>query len=228
MPMENPWTELPRRRPYVLPEDREAVRAHAGSPRVKKDPGQYGLHTELLPTPFIGNPKARVVLLNLNPGYDEQDEADYRGRGFREAAIRNLTHEADGMAFFPIDPRFSATSSYRWWTGKLRWLIAEAGLEAVADGVFCVQAYPYHSRKFAESVAVPSQRYTEALLRERIRRRALVIGMRRRRYWETAEPKLESYGSAHWLNSPQNVALSPKNLDAFGEVVSALKRRRRR
>ena len=226
--MQNPWRELPTRKPYVLPGDRQAVRAHANRSKVKKNPASYGLHTELLPTPFIGNPKARVVLLNLNPGYSAQDEADYRKRGFRKAAIQNLTHEVDGMPFFPIDPRFSETSSYDWWMGKLHWLIDEVGLERVANGIFCVQAYPYHSNKFAESVTVPSQRYTEALLKERINRRAFVIGMRRRRYWETVEPRLESYGSAHWLNSPQNVSLSPKNLNAFDEVVTALKRWRRK
>ena len=225
--MENPWTGLPRRKPYVLPEDREAVRAHAGSRQVVKDPEKYGLHTELLPTPFIGNPKARVVLLNLNPGYAEQDEADYRERRFHKAAIQNLTHEVGELQFFPIDPRFSATSSYDYWMGKLRWLIDKVGLEAVADGVFCVQAYPYHSREFARSVAVPSQRYTEALLRERIRRRALVIGMRARRHWEATEPKLESYGTI-WLRNPRNPTLSPGNLDGFDEVAAALSRRRRR
>ena len=226
--MENPWTALPKRSPYVLPMDREAVEAHADSSQVRKYPEKYGLHTDLPPTPFIGNQKARVVLLNLNPGYAEQDVEDYGKRGFRKAAIQNLTHEVDGAAFFPIDPRFSATSSYGYWTSKLRCLIEECGYEAVADGVFCVQAYPYHSSKFAKSVAVPSQRYTEALLKERIGRRALVIGMRARWYWESAVPKIASYRSVYWLNSHYNVALSPNNLNGFGKVVAALKRGRRR
>ena len=224
--MENPWAALPKRSPYVLRMDREAVESHADSPQVRKDPEKYGLHTDLLPTPFIGNPKARVVLLNLNPGYAEQDEEDYRRRGFRKAALQNLTHEADGAAFFPIDPQFSTTSSYGYWMGKIHWLIEECGYEAVADGIFCVQAYPYHSLKFAKSVAVPSQRYTEALLKDRMRRHALVIGMRARWHWESFVPGIASYASVYWLNSPQNASLSPDNLDGFGEVVAALKRRR--
>ena len=221
--MENPRAELPEREPYVLSEDRKAVEAHARSRQVLNDRERYALRTELLPTPFLGNPRASVVLLNLNPGFDERDRIDYADPAFREAALRNLTHGVEGHAFFPIDPRFRETSSYDWWMGKLRWLIEDAGLGAVSNGVFCVQAYPYHSREFAESVAVPSQHYTEALLVERIEAGAIVIGMRRRRYWEKAVPQIASYASAHWLRNPRNPTLSPGNFDGFGEVVSALR-----
>lgn len=226
--MENPWAGLPKREPYVLGEDRRAVEAHAHSRQVLNDRERYALRTELLPTPFLGNPRASVVLLNLNPGFDERDRVDYADPAFREAALRNLTHEVEGHAFFPIDPRFRETSSYGWWMGKLRWLVEDAGLGAVSNGVFCVQAYPYHSREFAESVAVPSQRYTEALLAERIEAGAIVIGMRRRRYWEQAAPRLASYASAHWLRNPRNPTLSPGNFDGFGEAVSALRQGHRR
>lgn len=226
MPGENPWSKLPNRRPYVLPIDREAVQAHARSGSVARAPEKFGLHTELLPTPFIGNPNARVVILNLNPGFSEQDESDYSKRAFRGAALQNLTHKADGLAFFPVDPKFSSTSSYDWWHKKLRWLIEDVGIDAVGNGIFCVQAYPYHSREFARTVDVPSQRYTESILQERMRRRALVIGMRARRDWESAVPRLESYDSAHWLKNARNPTLSPGNLDCYDEIVSALKRKR--
>ena len=227
MAAENPWADLPKRRPYVLPMDRDAIAAHARSRRVANAPKKFGLHTELLPTPFVGNPKARVVILNLNPGFSEEDGADYAKPAFRKAAIENLTHEVDGPAFFPIDPRFRTTSLYEWWIKKLRWLIEAVGFEAVADGVFCVQAYPYHSREFAKGTDVPSQAYTRSILLERMRSKAFVVGMRAKRDWEAAVPELESYAAVHWLRNARNPTFSPGNLDCYDEVVSALRRRKR-
>ena len=45
----------------MLPEDLEAVEAYAGRPAVAGDPEQYGLHTELLPTPFNGDATIAVA-----------------------------------------------------------------------------------------------------------------------------------------------------------------------
>lgn len=224
--MDNPWGSLPKRRPYVLPMDRDAVAAHARRPQVMRATDKFGLHTELLPVPFIGNPKARVIILNLNPGFSDRDAGDFSTTAFRKATIQNLTHEVEGPAFFAIDPEFKATSTYEWWWAKLRWLIDDVGLDAVADGIFCVQAYPYHSREFAKGPDAPSQRYTNSILLEQIRRRALVVGMRARRDWEAAIPRLQSYGAVHWLNNPRNPTLSPGNLDCYADVVAALRRRR--
>lgn len=183
----------------------------------------FSLRTELPPVPFIGNPKARVVVLSLNPGFSEQDAADHQIRAFWEAVIGNLTHEVAGSVFFPIDPRFETTAAYRWWTQKLRPLIEDVDFASVDNGVFCVEAYPYHSRKLAGRPDVPSQAYTRSLLLERIAEGAFIIGMRSRRHWETAVPELQSYSAVHWLRNPQNPTISPRNLDRYDDLVSVLK-----
>src|SRR5215217_6664866 len=64
----NPWMQL-REAPWVLPQDKVAVGKHN-----KRYQGTaYELRLELRPEPFIGAPAAPVWLLNLNPGFDEDD-----------------------------------------------------------------------------------------------------------------------------------------------------------
>ena len=205
--MDNPWAELPERPPYVLPMDREDVEAHERRLRTLGAAARerFRLHHELPPTPFLGDPAAPVVLLNLNPGFSEQDEADYALPPFRRAAIENLTHGIRGTPFFTIDPRFSETSSYRWWRSRLRAPIEAAAAGSAGRNLFCVQAFPYHSAGFDSWLwdppsklydLFPSQRYTAQLLSAAIDRDALIVGLRSgqeaRRYWQASVPALKS------------------------------------
>ena len=223
--MENPWTGLPGHEPYVLPEDLEAVGAYAGRRAVAGDPEQYGLHTELPPTPFIGDPSAPVVLLSRNPGFDVQDARDYREPEFHDAAIRNLTHEAGGLPFFAIDPRFGHTASYRWWRSMLGNLVRDTSTETVARGVFCVQAFPYHSRGLPGTIpALPSQGYANGLLARALDRGAFVVGMLARAHWEKAVPGLGSNSRVHWLRSARAGTVSSGNLDRYHALVLELRR----
>ena len=105
----------------------------------------YEIHDELLPTPYLGDPLAPVVLLSRNPGFSDRDEDDYAGSAFHRTADRSLTHVIDDWPFFPINPQFRHTASYEWWVSKLKSLIDDTDKKTVAKGVFCVQAFPYHS-----------------------------------------------------------------------------------
>lgn len=161
MAMENPWSELPERPPYVLPMDRAGVEAHERRLRGLGIAAQenFRLHTELLPTPFLGNPAAPVVLLNLNPGFSEQDEADYALPAFRSAATRNLTHEVVDTPFFTIDSSLPATSSYRWWRSRLRRPIEAAG-ESAERNLFCVQAFLTTRPASTHGCGIPRRGFT--------------------------------------------------------------------
>ncbi len=91
--MQNPWLKLPRRSPYVLPRDQDAVSILNGRVSAKNN-GQGRINVNLLPEPFIGNPKtAKVVLLNLNPGVGDGDKQAHRNSVFRGAITRNLRNE---------------------------------------------------------------------------------------------------------------------------------------
>ena len=91
---------------------------------------------------------------------------------------------------------------------------------------FCVEAHPYHSRRYHGGTDFPSQAYTRNRLLERIENRAFIVGMRARNDWETAVPALESYGAVHWLNNPRNPTISHRNLDCYDDLVSVLKEHR--
>ena len=227
--MANPWTALPKRSPYVLRMDREAVESHADSLQVRKDPEKYGLHTDLLPTPFIGDPSAHIVLLSRNPSFNPKDENDYCEDEFRQAAIQNLTHEVAGLPFFAIDSRFRHTASYRWWRSKLK-MIEDTDEETVARGVFCVQAFHYHSWSgFPSKIPVlPSQKYTNELLKKALVRDAFVVGMYNRAHWEATVPQLQNHRRTYWLTQPRGGSVSRGNVNHYDSLVAALKRWSRR
>ena len=225
--MANPWTALPKRSPYVLPMDREAVEAYER--RLSNLSGerqeQFRLHTDLLPTPFIGDPSAPIVLLSRNPSFNPKDKNDYCEDEFRQAAIQNLTHEVAGLPFFAIESRFRHTASYQWWRSKLK-MIEDTDEDTVARGVFCVQAFPYHSwHGFPSKIPVlPSQKYTNKLLKKTLDRGAFVVGMYNQAHWEATVPQLQNHQKTYWLKQPRGGRVSRGNVNHYDSLVVALKR----
>jgi hypothetical protein len=101
----NPWLGLPSKGPYVLPEDRPFVDAFntALSPS-----SLFRIATnEVIPEPFVGAvATAPVLVLQLNPGYDETNPASHAEPDFREALLQNLRHSPREWPFYFFDPRF--------------------------------------------------------------------------------------------------------------------------
>lgn len=203
----NPWTELPRQAPYVLEGNRQGVERFNSSVEPK-----FAFHLELLPEPFVGDPAAPVVLLNLNPGFNPKDFDVHQTDAFRGAARGNLGHAPDGYAFYPLDPRLSGAPVSAWWTKRLRTLSRDVGLQRVAQGLFCVQLLPYHSKEFRRLLHLPSQSYSRALVNRALDWGALVIGLRSRRLWEDAVPELIGYQNSAWLRNPRSPYVTPRNL----------------
>jgi hypothetical protein len=58
--MLNPWGDLPDRAPFVAPADATYINRYPTATQ--------GLQLDLLPSPCLGKPDARVYLLLLNPG----------------------------------------------------------------------------------------------------------------------------------------------------------------
>lgn len=86
--MENPWLLLPQDPPFVAAADRESIDAFNATAD-----NDHRIHTDVLPEPFLGLPTADVVLLNLNPGFSEEEVAYHHlDAYFREAALANLAH----------------------------------------------------------------------------------------------------------------------------------------
>ncbi len=202
----NPWARLPSRRPFVLHEDRAAVNAfnRAASERAC-------LHLELLPEPFIGNLKAPVLFLALNPGYKSADRRVHRRAAFRALVRACYSQRPTQYPNYYLNPRVVGGGAL-WWARVTAPLIREFGVKAVATNVAALEYVPYHSERFSHSgLHLPSQSYTFAAVRTAMDRGAVIFVTRGRALWEAAVPGLASYRRAFTTNSRQNVSISPNN-----------------
>jgi hypothetical protein len=141
-----------------------------------------------------------------------------------------LRHLPAQFPFYLLDPSIRRT---KYWERKLGPLIKsvgetrEDGQRLIARGVFCIEYFPYHSRKFgAGKIAVPSQQYSFALVRKAIVRRAVIIVMRSSKRWFCQIPQLRQYANLYEIRSVQNPTISPRNCrkKGFERAVNALKR----
>jgi hypothetical protein len=214
---ENPWQKLPLLKPFVLPEDNGALSAFNAS----ASDGSF-VHLELLPEPFLGRPKAPVVVLGLNPGFKEADLAQHSDPLFVSRSRNNLLHGTADYPFYLLDPGIART---KWWDRKLGSLVTRVGRQVVARGVLCVEYFPYHSRRFHHrKVQVPSQNYSFGLVRQALHREAVIIVLRGQRLWFAAVPELQSYRSLYCTRSVQNPILSPRNCpEGYERAAEALK-----
>lgn len=65
----NPWNKLPMTAPFILSEDRAIVEGINLTAQPRKQ-----VRLEVLPVPFLGSlAAANIVLLALNPGFDDQE-----------------------------------------------------------------------------------------------------------------------------------------------------------
>lgn len=230
--MTNPWRHLPNQAPFVLPEDQELV--------ARFNSQHSGRQTEILldqlPSPYIGNPKSSVVLLNLNPGYGIESAPESSFSLYKRTARANFEHTFSEYPFYPLDPRLASVSAagHRWWSRCLSDLIRESGLNAkeFSKKIFCAEYFPYHSRKYGWNGGVlPSQQYAITLVEAAVSRGALIIiiwGNRNRSAWLEAIPSLSS-ASIITLHSAQNPKISRGNLDKrmFEKIVGRLQGRQK-
>lgn len=218
--MKNPWELLPNSTPYFLPSERRFIEYFNSSVE-----DIHRIREELMPEPYLGRPDAPIVLLNLNPGFDEREipfhnEDPY----FMEICRMNLLHEPAEYPFYLLDPEISESIGHQWWMKKLRMPIEAVGLDQVAKKVLCIEYFPYHSIRFKPFKRIlVSQQYSFFLVKKAIQRNALIIIMRSQRYWLKAIPELASYPMKYQLRNPQNVVISPNNCpDGYPEIMKIL------
>lgn len=218
--MQNPWIALPEAGSLVLAQDEAPLRDF--NERASED---ARLDVSLYPEPFFGRPDAPVVLLALNPGLGGTETATHADPAFARAARKSLSHELQPLPFLHLQQPAS-TPGGAWWRRITRSLIEGAGIDAVARSLLCVQLLGYHSRAFgAHKLCLPSQAYGFHLVKEAMRREALIICMRSWRLWCEAVPKLATYPRLHRIRNARNPALSPANLpDGYDAVLETVRR----
>jgi len=213
--MGNPWCFLPEAQPFVLQADAAAVAAfnqkYAGTP--------YELHTELPPEPFSGRLDAPIVLLNLNPGYSEDDATIMLGDADFQQAMKNtrefVVHD---YPFYHLNPGFKqGNKGYDYWADKFRKLFeVDFDLKKCANSFLLLQAYPYKSKEFKKMTLLPSFDFTRRILLSAMQRRALVVQLRSKKIWEEAVPELAAYPRRIECRNPRRPTLSPGNLGSEG------------
>lgn len=217
--MENPWVTLSDEKPYVLSEDKQEILKYNNN--VNKE--ENLIRTELIPEPYLGNPSSKIILLNLNPGFSIKDKSFHNDNDyFINSCRKNLLHKNQEYPFYLLDPKNSNAPGYKWWTQKLKELINKFGAKTLANNIFCIEFFPYHSKKFKlNKTILPSQKYNFYLLRKAIKRNALIVIMRSRKIWFNNVPELKDI-NYYELNSPQNPCLTPNNLDRYDELIKQL------
>ncbi len=215
--MHNPWVELPNDPPFVLLQDRNSVA------QISK---KVATNLSSIPEPFIGDPQtAKVVLLSLNPGDNEEDADAHRRSDLKEAILLNLHRKSQDYPFYPLNPAFKRTPVARWWWKNLHELFDEGKLDQrkVAHQLCVIEWFPYHSKKGKDLPQKPccdSQRYSFELARNALESHKLVVGMRAKPRWTQVDPR---FANVTYLNSWQNSAISPGNAKNFDEIVKALR-----
>jgi len=233
--VQNPWLHLPNEAPFIAPGDVEAVAAlNVRASRTADHRHRFRLQTQLLPDPFTGRVDAPVVLWTANPGYTDNERArrwgpdiqsdDFwhsRSEDLWECYRRNLRHEAQAYPLFFLNPRLRGSPGHRCYTRQFRNLIDDCGDKQVARHVLVVEEFPYHSREYPSGWRMPSQAYSHFLMRKAVERGALIIALRARRALLEMVPEVR--GARVLGRRSRNPALSPGNLDGYGEIVERIR-----
>jgi len=216
--MTNPGLNLRSRPPYVAPDDRPLVEwfNHTAKPSAR-------IHVELLPEPYVGQFRAPVVILALNPGFSSADRRAHATPDLRRAVISCLRGQRTQHPFHYLAPTARSPGA-RWWRAAVRHLIDDCGLRRVTEGLLSVDYFPYHSKTFQHAyLRLPSQPFSFALIRAAIARDALIVLARGARLWYGAVPQLLRYRRVIRLSNVRRLYLSPATLgSSYGRVTRAL------
>lgn len=225
--MENPWGNLKSdKKQYILDIDSDVIKKINDNFH-----GDYRLRLDLFPEPFIGNPEAPVYFLNLNPGCGDenniQDKEDMKI--LKDYVFKNLKHKKAKYPFYILDPKLKTMGGAGWWRKKLgngegvfKLLDHEKMTDKLAaNNIFCVEYFPYHSRKFKQigkelwykyqQYLIPSQEYSFELVKNAMKKKKIIIIMRSKNIWFNAVESLRKYKYAYVLKNPQAVTISRKN-----------------
>ena len=225
--MENPWLEFVKNlddNNLVLEQDREIIEKFNDSTNET-----YKVHTEIMPAPFMGNVlTSPIVLLTLNPGYDEKEEEKNYYNEYKlywKNEIQHI-HSVPELPLFCLEDKYVEYSDY--WLKKFMSLISVSSKEKVAQNISIIQFFPYHTKKYKNIPKrllkgyLESQDYNFELVKQAIERKAIIIILRSKKLWFEAIPDLDNERT-RFTNSALNTIQSEKNLGGtFKEIVDIL------
>jgi hypothetical protein len=181
----------------------------------------------LIPEPFIGDPEtAKVVLLNLNPGFDATVEGNHSRSEIKDAIFRNLRRERREYPFYAFDPAFKGTGVANYWCEYTHNLQSATGLDdrAFAQRLLAIEWFPYPSTSgsLPRRVLCGSQEYSFQLAKEMMAKQGVqFIGMRSKNHWALADSE---FSRIPFLKNPQRPWITRGNMDSkvFDRIVTSL------
>lgn len=234
--MNNPWIYLSLNGPeYILDEDKDVINNYN---RNKNE--NVKIQSHLLPEAYLGNPKADIVILHANPGFVKQ-EIDYSNthKELMKSSLKNMRHEDQEYPIYLLDERFHEDAGYIWWMKQTKQLREKGNIttKQIANSIFQVEFFPYHSKNVGLR-ALPklkSQEYSFYLVREAIKRNAIILEMRGfykkdgvplRSIWVENIPELKNYKKLFRPSTWRAAALSEANLgkDVFNQLVDTIRK----
>ena len=215
----NPWHALEfGAPPYVLTQDQGAIDTfnHRAAP-------EHEIRLDVYPEPFIGDPAAPILILSLNPGFKPAQVAAHAEPSVGRLLTKSMRLDAgsEPIPFHHLHPDYQQHSPSVWWPRCLKGWIDRFGLERVSRAFFCVEFFPYASRRFkALPGLLESQRFGFEVARAKIEAGATVIAFRRRKEWER---QLADCSHEEWI-SPLNHqvgSLNPPEVGRKGNLTKS-------
>ncbi len=219
--MINTWLSLPKNLPYELACDKETIKNF----NIKASPN-HKLQTQYFPEPYIGNPlTAKIILLNLNPGIDDDNSIHQKSPIYLTNAIKNLAHASLQYPFIFLDNALKNLPGGVWWNKKLKHLINDTSALKVANGIACIEYHGYPSKNYKHIVGLPSVDYSKYLVEQAIKRGALIIIMRGVKEWHSLVLNLINYKNMDIVRSVQNPCITEKNLQntsTYSKIIKSI------
>lgn len=180
----NPWTKLKAGgSDYVLPEDLPYIEAF--NARLREQHSDYEIETGRIPEPRQGPVRAPVVLLQLNPRFDDSDVGRALTPEEVNRTIDNLQNEES--------PHSCIANGVGWWGQSFNQLSTEVGPNRLSRRVCSIEFFPYFSCRFGHAeLRLPSQAYTFDLVHGALDRNALILITRGLNTWLGSVPELLS------------------------------------
>lgn len=249
----NPWKGM--NEPNYYNEDDEKIidafniKTKIAFDKYCADGNPHFIDKNLLPEPYMGNPKANIILLYSNPGISssKSEEHEHKEEKFRSALIKNLTHEEVEFPYYYLnpDPKFKETSGAKWILQRIDEIITilnddikeEKLYKLLSNNFFTLQLHPFHSREFQPiKDSFSKDAYTMQLFMDAIDRvkkqEALMICTRSYAEWNKAyrektgaKENLEGITNFIRTKNARSPYLTKGNLgeDNFNKLIKKLK-----
>jgi len=220
--MQNPWLGFAHSQKMLHPLDLEAVEYHNSN---SKPDYQFLLH--LAPEPWIGNIHGNLFVLYSNPGATKDNLNKIFQKSHKiviEKSIKNLNQKNKDYPHFHFDPELEGSEGFNWFHKKYKWLVDATDSKAVSNNLVTCELAPYHSMKWKiPKYELKTQLFTYHIIKEAIKRNAVILLARTPRLWIKNIPELETYRNVFRPNSI-NASISPNNYPGnFDKILNALK-----